>query len=314
MPRAAKTTAAAAAPVPTDRPRILRVSQGTPEWHGERAARIGGSDANVIEGASPYLTPFQLWQIKTGKRERPEGYALREGQRLEPIIMERYMARTGRIVSPVVMVAGNDWQISSLDGMTLDQDRVVEAKNIDRESFELAKAGQVAPKYWPQVQHNLGVTRAPVLDFVAYNEAADDLAIVEVTLDTPYFFELTEHERAFLESVITQVPPALVDRDVVLRDDELWRDTAAAWEIAKQRLEEAEATLERRKADVIRLAGEQNCRGAGVIATFCGRKGNVDWERLAKDLGVEKATIEQYRKKGSSYVVVQREKAGKGAL
>lgn len=311
---AAKKKTASPTPPPTG-PRILSVRQGSPEWHAERATRIGGSDANVVMLASPYLTPFELWQIKMGKRPRPEGWQLARGQELEPIIMEKYQARTGHIVDPVVMVAANDWQIASLDGRTIDGDRLVEAKNLDRESFELLRDQRILPpKYAPQTLHNLHVCGAQVLDFVAYNEALDELEILEVTPDAAAFAKLTAAEADFRECLLAKLPPAFTDRDVISRDDKAWLAKAEEWEAAKVKVEEAEATLERLRDEMVALAGEQNSRGGGVIVTFASRKGNVNWQALAKLYGIGAEIQDAHRAKRTAYTVVQREKAGKGSL
>lgn len=313
MAAARKKAATPTAPPPTG-PRILAVRQGTPEWLKEREIRIGGSDANVVALASPYLTPFQLWQIKTGKKPKPEGWAMAKGHDLEPIIMERYQAMTGHIVDPVVMVAANDWQIASLDGRTLDGDRLVEAKQLDKESFELALQGVVPAKYVPQVIHNLGVCGGQVLDLACYHEETDRFHVLEVTPDSDYFAKLTAAEAEFRECLIAKLPPGFVDRDVIERDDPAWLAKALAWEAAKVKVEEAEASLERIRDEMIALAGEQNSRGGGVIVTFASRKGNVNWQAIAKAYSIPAEVQDAARGKRTAYTVVQREKVGKGAL
>lgn len=45
---------------------LVELSQGTPEWHEWRKNGIGGSDATVVEGISPYRTPRQLFYEKKG--------------------------------------------------------------------------------------------------------------------------------------------------------------------------------------------------------------------------------------------------------
>lgn len=56
-----------------------------------RKLRIGGSDAATIMGASRFATPYELWQIKTGLRDRPDlsdNEAVQWGNRLErPVLL-----------------------------------------------------------------------------------------------------------------------------------------------------------------------------------------------------------------------------------
>jgi putative phage-type endonuclease len=59
----------------------------------DRSSFIGGTDASVIMGVSPYQTPVELWLEKTGQRTRqePDKYKrriLERGKLLEPIILQ----------------------------------------------------------------------------------------------------------------------------------------------------------------------------------------------------------------------------------
>jgi putative phage-type endonuclease len=59
----------------------------------DRSSFIGGTDASVIMGVSPYQTPVELWLEKTGQRTRqePDKYKkriLNRGKMLEPIILQ----------------------------------------------------------------------------------------------------------------------------------------------------------------------------------------------------------------------------------
>lgn len=42
------------------------------EWLKGRSGRIGGSEAAAIVGLNPYLSNVELWEIKTGRRERED--------------------------------------------------------------------------------------------------------------------------------------------------------------------------------------------------------------------------------------------------
>ena len=42
------------------------------QWLTERKSGIGGSEAAIIMGKSPYMTNAELWEIKTGQRMRED--------------------------------------------------------------------------------------------------------------------------------------------------------------------------------------------------------------------------------------------------
>jgi len=69
------------------------------EW---RSQHIGASDAPIILGLSSFMTPLELWLIKTGRYQRddddPTG-RLEAGHRLESVILRWYSDLSGRPAS-----------------------------------------------------------------------------------------------------------------------------------------------------------------------------------------------------------------------
>jgi predicted phage-related endonuclease len=52
--------------------RVERIHQQTPEWHAWRMQGLGSSDAPVIMQESPWRTPKQIWELRTGRRIEQE--------------------------------------------------------------------------------------------------------------------------------------------------------------------------------------------------------------------------------------------------
>ncbi|MHB1720720.1 MAG: YqaJ viral recombinase family nuclease [Acidimicrobiales bacterium] len=64
-------------------------------WLELRATGIGGSDAGVLLGLSPFASPYALWAEKSGLAQREvSGEAVYWGNALEPVIANRYAAET----------------------------------------------------------------------------------------------------------------------------------------------------------------------------------------------------------------------------
>ena len=62
---------------------MKHLQQGTQEWLDWRKERIGASDTPCIMGVG-FKTPFQLWQVKTGRvPPDPQNYAMQRGNELE---------------------------------------------------------------------------------------------------------------------------------------------------------------------------------------------------------------------------------------
>ena len=79
----------------------------------DRTKFIGGSDAAAVMGLSPWATPVELWQQKTGRvpKPDPDPAALRRyerGHRLEPFIREMAIAKLQDMGLQVELLACNE--------------------------------------------------------------------------------------------------------------------------------------------------------------------------------------------------------------
>ena len=63
----------------------LEIEQGTKRWLEERMSYIGGSDAPIIMGVSPWKTPYQLWEEKMGNvvEDKDKEFIFARGHRME---------------------------------------------------------------------------------------------------------------------------------------------------------------------------------------------------------------------------------------
>ena len=69
---------------------ILRLTQGSPEWHEHRRRCRNASETPAVLGVSPWLTPYQLWQQKMGLSEVAVTPAMQHGTDLEPAARAAY--------------------------------------------------------------------------------------------------------------------------------------------------------------------------------------------------------------------------------
>ena len=49
---------------------IVKLVQGSAEWHQHRRSHRNASETSAVLGISPWMTPYQLWQIKLGLSSR----------------------------------------------------------------------------------------------------------------------------------------------------------------------------------------------------------------------------------------------------
>lgn len=168
------------------------------EFLARRSAGIGGSDLAALMGLSPYKTPFQLWQEKTGRFEpdfSPEQEErMHWGTVLEDVVARHYAdakaCKVQRIntqlahpkwpiiignLDRVVLTEGSRARWDASAGRVLGAERVLEVKTASayalRSNGESDTTGwgepgtdQIPQHYWLQVQHYMGLAGLPVAD------------------------------------------------------------------------------------------------------------------------------------------------------
>lgn len=206
-----------------DVPAAVRVRDAL--WHAERRGGIGGSDAGIILGISPFKTRLRLWKEKRGEVDAPD-MATREhiywGHRLERIIAEEYEIRTGHTISAPTELcrhASIPWMICNPDGfVTSARHRVIaEIKNVSTGHFASGKWGddgtsKIPPYYYAQAQHNMEVTRAIQCDFPILI-GGSMFRLYFVPRDDEFIARLVRIEREFWESLTRNDPPEPVNSD-----------------------------------------------------------------------------------------------------
>jgi putative phage-type endonuclease len=213
---------------------IFNLVQGSPEWHAHRWGLRNASETPAVLGISPWVTPYQLWMLKTGRTETAVNAAMRHGTALEPLARHAYEVETGNVMQPLVLQDG--LYSASLDGMTLDGDLIVEIKcpvRGQQSSLWRSVAGGEVPAYYgAQVQHQLMVAGARQAHLWIFDGERGLLHVVE---PEPAAAErIRQAWDAFAVFLDTDTPPPLVDADTVVRDDAAWAVAAQDYAAAKQ--------------------------------------------------------------------------------
>ena len=213
---------------------IMKLVQGSPEWHEHRRKFRNASETPAVLGVSPWLTPYQLWQIKLGLTEPEVTPPMLHGTQLEPQARAAYEALTGHVMQPLVLVDGE--YSASLDGVTLGGDRIVEIKVPfrGRESalWKSAAEGRVPEHYGYQIQHQMMVAGAEVADFYVF-DGAEGL-LLEVAPQPETWPTILAAWDAFMRCVREGQAPPLTARDTKTRDDAEWLSAASAYLEAKR--------------------------------------------------------------------------------
>ena len=157
---------------------ILKLVQGTPAWHAHRATSRNASETPVVLGVSPWQTPYELWQVRSGRNTAKVTPPMRRGTELEPAARRAYEALTGHVMEPLVLAEGE--YSASLDGITLEGSLILEVKcpvkGQDSDLWKAVAAGTLPEHYTWQVQHQLMVSGARLAHVFVFDGTRGHLA------------------------------------------------------------------------------------------------------------------------------------------
>ena len=269
------------------------------EWLKWRQKGIGGSDAPLLMGVSPYGNILDLYKQKIADEiEDKSNFVMDRGNRYEPRILAWFNAMNDSAFSPE-LIESQDYPFlrCSLDGK--DGESILEIKIIGKEFF-LKK--EMPAKYYPQVQHNLMISRARVCFFIMlWQEGWDetkpldskDICVIPVYPDLEYQKKLLAAEISFWhDNVEKRIPPITDTIDI--------SDLVQPYVDMVEQIKILEGELEKIREKIIAAAD-----ATGLKKVTCGnlkitkeeRKGAVDYSKVPELKDVD---LEQYRKKSST--------------
>jgi len=275
--------------------KIVRMLQGSSEWHEHRRRYRNASETPVVLGLSPWQTAHQLWQLKLGLIEQEVTPAMHRGSELEPLARAAYEQQTGRVMQPLVIVDGE--YSASLDGITLAGDRLLEIKCPvkGRESalWKAVEAGHLPDHYQWQVQHQLLVTKAEVADVFVFDGAAGILLEVKPEPDTwPQIHAAWDQFVAFVAS---KSQPPLSKGDVRERSDPEWAAAAAHYSEVKLFADQAQKALSEARDRLVALTSHTSETGAGVTVTRYWKQGAVEYKKIPQ---LAELALDEFRAPG----------------
>lgn len=151
------------------------------EWLALRKTGIGGSDAPVVCGMSPWKSALELYLEKRGEAE-PEDLsdndAVRFGTLLEDVIADEYVRRTGRKVRRVnrqLRAKDHPFMVANLDRDVVGQPRILECKTAGihaKDEWGEQGTDEVPEYYLLQCTHYLAAT----VNVVLYDRMAKQIA------------------------------------------------------------------------------------------------------------------------------------------
>lgn len=281
--------------------KIVQLVQGSEAWLEHRHGLRNASETPAVLGISPWMTPYQLWLLKTGRSQPEVNEAMRRGTAMEPRARVAYEEQTGLVMQPLVLQDGR--YSASLDGMTLAGDLIVEIKAPYRGQastlWQSVKGGEVPAYYLAQIQHQLMVSGAELAHLWVYDGKQG--LLLEVRPDKAEFLRIQTAWNVFAEFLDSDTPPPLADADSRQRTDDAWCQAAMAFQQAKIEADRAASCVEATRAALVALATHPKEAGGGVTVTRFWKAGSVDYKKVVELKGVD---LEIYRGKAREEVRV----------
>ena len=280
---------------------IVKLVQGTPEWHAHRANYRNASETATVMGASPWQTPYQLWALRTGRAKQEVTPAMARGTALEPQARLAYEALTGQVMQPLVLVEGD--YSASLDGLTFDGSLIVEikcpVKGQDSTLWKAVANGEVPEHYGWQIEHQLMVSGAALAHLYVFD--GNEGLLREIAPQPARWQAIQDAWCTFMRCIETDTPPELTERDKVVRKDATWLAAAEVYLDLKRQAESLAALVDEAKEKLVGLASHPSESGAGVTVTRYWKQGSVDYKKVTELKGVD---LNAYRGAGREEVRV----------
>jgi putative phage-type endonuclease len=274
---------------------VLKLVQGSPDWHAHRAQFRNASESAAVMGLNPWQTPYGLWLVRTGRLEVPLTAPMQHGTQMEPAARAAYEAETGSVMQPLVLTDGD--YSASLDGITLEGDLIVEIKCPYKGQasalWQAASVGEVPEHYAIQVQHQLMVSGAATAHLWVFD--GNTGLLVEIQPDEACMEAIRVAWDGFQTYLDADTPPPLTDRDTVERSDPAWKLAAGLFVEAKKKSEDAAEALDRARERLVGLASHASESGHGVTVTRFFKQGNVDYKKVPE---LKTVQLDDYRAAG----------------
>lgn len=296
--------------------KIANLIQRGDGWHEWRQKGVTATDAVVIVGRSPYKTPWRLWAEKTGfaiPEDLSNNPNVQRGVEFEDLARMAVELKWGDILLPVCVESSeNPLLRASLDGLN-SAGEPVELKcpsaDVWSEVLRLGERSEAYQLYYPQVQHQINVTKASRGWLVFFYEG--DLKLFEIAPDHGLILEIEAKAKVFWEAVVKKKePPKDPQRDVFIpngSDVASWIYAAEEYRLIESEVQTLKLKLdelsEKQASSLIALKGMM---GDFYHADYCGVKvtkytvsGRIDYKRLLEQNApnISDADVEKFRGK-----------------
>ncbi len=182
-------------------------------WLEVRRASIGGSDAGIVMGLSPYTSLYTLWLEKTGQKE-PEDISDREavywGSKHEEMIAREFCKRENKSVRRCGLYRSRKYpfMVASFDRLIAGEHAGLECKTAAAWKKQIWDSGEIPPWYYMQCLHYMIVSGFKRW-YLAALIGGNHFTCWQVDYNEEHATALIEAEQDFIDRVSRGVMPEI---------------------------------------------------------------------------------------------------------
>lgn len=275
--------------------RRVEFDQGSQEWLTWRKGLLTATDAPMLMGASPYVTPYKGWMRKIGLApEQQETEAMRRGKRDEPIARDWFNKEYGLEMEPCCVESDTyNFIGASLDGLSKCGRYILEIKS-NGDQYHFGLNGGLPEFHTMQIQHQfLATDKVPEMAFyLSWNKSGP--IVKEVKIDEQWLEDYIPKAREYWRGVVFFEAPAMTSKDYKdMNDKQEWHSYANEYRKVCEQIKTLEETKENYRNEIIKLCGDDSCFGGGIKVLKKTIKGRIDYDSIPE---LKQINVENYRK------------------
>lgn len=262
---------------------VINLEQGSQEWLDFRKTKIGASELAYLFNANPFCKATDqmkyLIGLKLGFNEIFYNSAMRAGHDNESDIIEYVEKEYDIVTQPLVGYKEN--LVASYDGITFDNDIVVEVKFSKHTYDYILKHNDAPEHYYLQVQQQLFVSGAEKAIFAAMHSETREVAMCEIYPHQDVHKEIMSKVEDFY--ILLESKKWKEDDFNEERNDEEWIKAVDNYRIAKLNEDEIKKKVNEAKERLIKLSSGIRSKGAGCTVYPTKGRETVDYKSIIKD-------------------------------
>ena len=281
----------------------INLEQGSPKWIEFRNTRLGGSDIpSLMNLPEAYGNRTSLIQDKinpvTKEHSEFTKRLFQDGHDFELAVRESN-PRGFQFTPQVVQHKSEDRFISSLDGINLEHQIILEVKSTRKDAYlYMARNGLVPEVYNYQIQWCLFVTGYEVAHLYVVDSTCGDTYFIEVKRDQNLIDKIVIEAHKFLAELSTGIEPYIQLENITVQNIANIKNNIKHY---KKLIAEAENQVQEQAEQLLKEYKATKIEGCGVRIQIVTKKGSVQYKKIEALKGID---LDKYRAPSSSYVKI----------